>query len=205
MTQPQTKTWDRLVLACVLGVLMILSSYPNAVLADSYRARRITVEPLGFQIDVPAYWQLTLNERLRGEAFLRIRGTTHDGRIIPATLSIIYTTPEEGTSFPQLPDPELYAELMRPHLEGIAPDAELIRAEVYEIDGHAGVIVEYRHTVEGHILRTAQINVVPPSGTYRYHVTYATFEEHVDVDFPYLEEIVGTIELNQQDFEEDQE
>jgi len=178
--------------AIYLSVVLLL---PGFAIAERDRVRRVTVDPFDFRIDVPATWQLHLNERLRDKAFLKIQGTTRDGQLIPASLSVIYSQPEFGQSYPQLPEPETYAGLFQLHPENAQEGYEFLRAEKCSIDGYAGVLVEYKQVIGEHPQRIVQMNVVPPDGSKRFIVTYGSFEEHADVDMPYLKSIVDTIRL----------
>lgn len=189
----------RTLTACMAIVLFLTPSIQSVAFAEADRVRVISVEPIGFRIDVPATWQLELNEKLRGVALLKIRGTTRDGRPLPASLSVIYSEPEPTKTYPQLPEPETYAALFSRHLTSAGNDFELLRSEKYDIDGHAGVLVEYTVLIEEQLQRIVQINVVPPDGTKRFIVTYGTFEEHADVDLPFLKGISETIRLTAQD------
>lgn len=188
---------------CLLILSLLLFVATSASADDGKRSmRRIVVEPIQFQIDVPTSWQITLNERLRGKAFFRAQGTTPDGRLIPASLSAIYMQPGEGKAYPQLPEPNEYAEIFSSILEANNVDFEIVRSAEYSIGEYSGVLVEYKQLQNDIPLRTAQINIVPPDGSERFIVTYSTFEQTVKVDFPFLIKLVDGIRLSAQDQEE---
>lgn len=187
---------------CLLNVLIVLTVLLFAVSplqadADKPEMRRVEVKSIDFQIDVPTSWQITLNERLRGTAFFKAQGTTLDGRIIPATLSAIYMEPEAGKRFPELPEPEAYAEIFTGMLKQNQIEFELVRSVACSIGGYEGVLVEYTQMQNEIMLRTIQMNLTPPDGSDRFIVTYGTVEQTAAVDIPFLKKLIEGIRLGE--------
>jgi len=92
----------------ILIALHVAGVSSHALDPDKEDLRRIEVKSLGFAIDMPSHWELTLSERAR--RFITIGETDERGNRKSASLNIIYREAKEQR-FPPMPDAEAYAEI----------------------------------------------------------------------------------------------
>jgi len=180
-----------------IAVLLLMAGWliPHTVLGQNAneaksQTRRIQIEAIGFSIDTPSHWQLTLNERAR--QFIKIVETDENGGLRTASLNIQYVAFDDKP-FPQIVDTDAYAAIVKSGLQGKMSGLELLKVETFELSGYSGAIIQFRCKANDLNLRMTHCRVVHPDGRDAYVITYGTLDNDWARVETKLKQIVASI------------